>query len=379
VELALSVLWLVVVAWLLLRAWRQRDALRLLLPEAGFVPAGRIAVIVPARDEAHNITRCLAGLGAQSGSDLRFLVVDDHSADGTAAIVAAAAARDPRIRLLHAPALPPGWTGKCHACWIGARAADDADWLCFIDADIAAEPLLIASAARIAETEALDLLSLAPRHELTSFAERLILPCGFYLLAFLRDLRGIPARDRPAVHVTGQFLLVRRAAYEMVGGHRSVRDAICEDTALAGSLKRSGCRIALFGGERLLSTRMYAGWRSLWPGLAKNLVETLGGTGRAMLTALAGLALAWAAVIVPLIDALACRDGAAHACVALVPASAASAAAFSLHLAGTRFFHIPFWYGLIFPLGYSAGALIAFDSVRRRLSGCVSWKGRTYP
>jgi chlorobactene glucosyltransferase len=379
VELALSVLWLIVIAWLLRRAWRQRGALRSLLPVTGFVPARKIAVIVPARDEAHNIMRCLAGLSAQSGPDLRILVVDDHSADGTAAIVAAFAERDMRVRLLHAPALPPGWTGKSHACWIGSRAADDADWLCFIDADVAAEPMLIASAVRSAETEALDLLSLAPRHELTSFAERLILPCGFYLLAFLRDLRRIPAPDRSEVHVTGQFLLVRRAAYEAVGGHRAVCDAICEDTALAGLIKRSGRRIALYGGERLLSTRMYAGWRSLWPGLAKNLVETLGGTGRAILTALAGLALAWAAVIVPLVDALACRNGVAPACAALVPALPASLAAFALHLAGTRFFHIPFWYGLIFPLGYSAGALIAFDSVRRRLSGRVTWKGRTYP
>jgi chlorobactene glucosyltransferase len=265
VELAFSVLWLIVVASLLLRAWRQRGALRLLLPVAGSVPAAKIAVIVPARDEAHNITRCLAGLSAQSGPDLRILVVDDHSADGTGAIVAAFAERDKRVRLLHAPALPPGWTGKCHACWIGARAAEDADWLCFIDADVVAEPMLIASAVRTAETEALDLPSLAPRHELTSFAERLILPCGFYLLAFLRDLRGIPAPDRPDVHVTGQFLLVRRAAYETVGGHRAVRDAICEDAALAGLIKRSGRRIALYSGERLLSTRMYAGWRSLWP------------------------------------------------------------------------------------------------------------------
>ena len=91
------------------------------------------------------------------------------------------------------------------------------------------------------------------------------------------------------------------------------------------------------------------------------------------------LALAWAAVLVPLMDAAACRDGVPRACEALALALPASAAAFGLHLAGTRFFHIPFWYGLIFPLGYTVGALIAIDSVRRRLSGRVTWKGRSYP
>ena len=124
---------------------------------------------------------------------------------------------------------------------------------------------------------------------------------------------------------------------------------------------------------------MYSGWRTLWPGLAKNLVEMLGGTRSTVLTALAGMVHAWAAALVPQLDALASRVGVLGACSALALASAASAASFGLHLPGTRFFHIPFWYGLIFPLGYTAGALIAIDSVRRRLSGRVTWKGRTYP
>ena len=64
--------------------------------------------------------------------------------------------------------------------------------------------------------------------------------------------------------------------------------------------------------------------------------------------------------------------------MALIPALAGSAAAFGLHLAGTFHFGIPVWYGLIFPLGYTAGAAIALDSIRRRWSGRVSWKGRIY-
>ena len=56
-----------------------------------------------------------------------------------------------------------------------------------------------------------------------------------------------------------------------------------------------------------------------------------------------------------------------------------SAAVLALHLAGAAHFRIPLWYGLLFPLGYSAGALMVLDSVRRRFYGRVSWKGRTYP
>ena len=63
---------------------------------------------------------------------------------------------------------------------------------------------------------------------------------------------------------------------------------------------------------------------------------------------------------------------------ALLLALAGSGAALGLHLAATFYFRIPFWYGLVFPLGYTLGALMAIDSVRRRLSGRVTWKGRIY-
>jgi chlorobactene glucosyltransferase len=127
--------------------------LRSLVPAPFSGQAPSVAVIVPARDEAMNIARCLTSLSAQAGSGLRILVVDDQSTDGTAAIVAAFAERDPRIELLNAPALPPGWVGKCHACWIGSRNAGAVDWLCFMDADVAADALLIASAVKTAEAE----------------------------------------------------------------------------------------------------------------------------------------------------------------------------------------------------------------------------------
>ena len=378
VEIAVSLLWLAAVAWLIMRALRQRGALRSVAPAPPPGQTPGVTIVVPARDEAANIGRCLTALAVQTYPMLRILVVDDDSTDATPAIVASFAARDGRFRLLHASALPPGWIGKSHACSVGANDAA-AEWLCFLDADVRAEPTLVATAIETALSEKLDLLSLAPRQELVSFAERLILPCGLYLLAFTQDLRGIEAPDRPEVNATGQFMLIRRTAYDAVGGHAAVRHAICEDVALARRVKQSGRSFALYGGERVLSTRMYSGWRTLWPGIARNLTETLGGPRATIRTALLGLALAWAAVLVPTFDAWRCHDAVTQACGALAAALPASVAAFGMHLAGTGYFRIPFWYGLIFPLGYTAGALIALDSVRRRLSGRVSWRGRAYP
>jgi chlorobactene glucosyltransferase len=344
--------------------------------------APHITVIIPARDEEVNIGRCLRSLLAQDypADRLKVLVIDDHSADGTAAIVRAIAAGHPQVSLLSSPKLPPRWTGKSHACWIGARAAaPESEWLCFLDADVWGEPPLLSSGVHAAVTQKLDLLSLAPRQELGSFAERLMLPCGLILLSFLQDLREVQARTGSAVTATGQFMLIRRDAYQAVGGHAAVSNVICEDLELARLLKQSGRSVLLMGGDALIATRMYTGWRTLWPGFAKNLVDTLGGPRATLIFTPLAVILAWAALAVPIVAAAAYWQGAPGALVALALALLGSAAAFGLHVAATFYFRIPFWYGLVFPLGYTLGAAMAFDSVRRRLTGRVIWKGRIYP
>jgi chlorobactene glucosyltransferase len=384
VALCCSSIWLIVVAVLILRAASQRALLPRLAPNAAArrTDAPPVAVIVPARDEADNIGPCIRSLLAQDfpADRCAIVVVDDHSADATPQIVADLSRAHPRLRLLRSSPLPRGWTGKSHACWLGARAiAPDTEWLCFIDADMRAAPTLLASAVRSAEDEALDLLSLAPRQVLGSFAERLVIPCGLMLLAFLQDLAARQARQGDDATATGQFMLIRASAYDAIGGHAAIRAAICEDLELARRCKRSGRAVLLKDGRDMLWGRMYTGWRTLWPGFAKNAVDMLGGPRATVAAALASIVLAWAAPVVPALAALVYVQTPGPASLpSLAMALLASAAVFALHIAAARHFRIPPWYGLMFPLGYTAGALIAADSIRRRRQARVAWKGRVY-
>jgi chlorobactene glucosyltransferase len=382
--IVLSLVWLGLILWLIWRASQQRSVFPQLPARSPGQPrcAASVAVIVPVRNEINNIGPCLLSVLSQDlpPDELRVVVVDDNSEDGSARIVEQLAAQERRIALVRASGLPSGWTGKAHACWVGARSVPaEIEWLCFLDADMRLQPALLSSALDAAAASELDLLSLTPRHELESFAERLILPCGLYLLAVSQDLAELQSPLCPDAVATGQFMLVRRVAYEEVGGFYSVRSRICEDVALARLLKSHGHRVLLEDGSRLLSTRMYQGWQTLWPGIAKNLSEMLGGTARTLLIATLAVMIAWTAVLLPMLEAPACARGATQACIALVPAVLGSAAAFALHVAGAAHFRIPFWYGLLFPVGYSVGAVIALDSVRWRLTGSVRWKGRVYP
>lgn len=381
--LVVSILFLAIVVWLIARAWRQKGLFVCVgvsaAPQGAMLPS--LTVVVPARNESINIGACLRSLLAQHypTRSLRIVVIDDDSQDDTAAIVAGLAASDARVTLLAAPPLPPGWKGKVHACWYALQVVPaDSEWLCFLDADVRAHPAALASAMQAAQADAVDLLSLAPRHELGSLAERLIIPCGLYILGFAIDRARMQAPESEEVLCTGQFMLVRRRAYDLVGGYGAVRGSICEDLDFARLIKRKGLKVRLEDGSAVLVTRMYTGWSTLWPGFAKNLVDMLGGAPRTFVTALSAVILSWSAVSLPLIDAAACHGGDHGACVALLPALLGSGAAFGLHIAGALHLGIPWWYGLAFPLGYTMGAAIALDSIRWRLLRRVEWKGRTY-
>ena len=139
------------IGWLLL--WSTRRLPR----SAGARPA--VAVVVPARDEAEALPHLLAPLLPQLRPGDELVVVDDHSSDGTAAVAAAHG-----VTVVAAPALPPGWVGKPHACWIGADATT-APLLVFLDADVRPGPdLLDGLAAAIAHDET-TVVSVQPWHD----------------------------------------------------------------------------------------------------------------------------------------------------------------------------------------------------------------------
>ena len=78
--------------------------------------AGSLAsVIVPARNEAMNIERCVRSILATEYRPVEVIVVDDRSSDATAEIVerlTRAGEAAGRLRLVRGEELPQGWFGK---------------------------------------------------------------------------------------------------------------------------------------------------------------------------------------------------------------------------------------------------------------------------
>src|ERR1043166_1746806 len=375
--------WAGLVGWLLLRLLRQfrthRNASLGPPPTStGLLPA--VAVIVPARNEIDNIDLCLAGLAAQRGltHELAILVVDDGSQDGTAEIVGKIAQDEPRIRLIDAGDLPAGWMGKPHACWQGALKPE-AEWLCFVDADVRAAPDLLRSALAAALDQHIDMLSLNPLQEVGSFWERLIIPAGLVLIGCVQDLRPANKAGSNEIAVNGQVLLISRDVYFAAGGRAAVRGEICEDKALAMRVRQGGWHYRMLGAEHLARTRMYTSLDTLWEGLAKNATEILGDGPNTVAAAIAALVIGWAAVLMPLLIVLAAiGQPSAAALAGAALALLGSATIIGVQIGTARYFRISPLFGFLFPVAYSAVAALAWRSFALRRAGRVTWKGRTY-
>jgi dolichol-phosphate mannosyltransferase len=232
-------------------------------PRRALVGAARVSVVVAALNEAHRIGPCLAGLLAQGPEVGEILIVDSRSTDGTRALVADAARRDPRVRLLTDPPLPAGWVGKVWALEHG-RTHATGDWVLGIDADTAPAPGLAAAVVAAAEAHGLDVVSFAPQFDGQTAGERWLQPA---MLATLVYRLGAPtARPRTPgdVLANGQCFLVRRAMLEAHGGYAPARASWADDVALARHLMRRGARVGFLDGARLYTVRAYAGAREAW-------------------------------------------------------------------------------------------------------------------
>jgi hypothetical protein len=197
-------------------------------------PAGDpplISVIIPARNEGRNISRCVQALFGQTYPNYEIIVVDDRSSDETPNILSDIKKKDPRLHIIHGAELPPGWAGKPHALVQGAAAAHG-EWLCFMDADTFAESGLLWSTYRMAVKMDADMFSILTDQELGSFWERAILPLVFLGLSFGFPAQRVNDPNTPDAIANGQFILIKRSVYDQVGGHGAVKDRVDEDKAI---------------------------------------------------------------------------------------------------------------------------------------------------
>ena len=347
-------------------------------PSAGFVPETwpSLAVLIPARNEAHNLPACLENLAAQDyAGRFEVWVLDDHSTDGTGEIIARFSERDGRFRYLKGQPLPEGWLGKHWACQQLAEASQAEIYL-FLDADTRLAPSTLRVAVGTMLDENIDLLSLVPLEEMLTWGERLILPYFLWaLMAFYPLGLAFTLRWSWFSFTIGQFMLFRRSAYFAIGGHAAVRDDVVDDMALGRKVSAAGYCWRLMDGTVLVRCRMYHSFGEAWRGFSKNLFPVLGGRVLPFLFVYSWLGWVifqpWAVVISAWLGfSLNADVGKALIAIGL---------ALSLFTMAYVRLKVPVYLVAFYPMTMALNLMIGLYSLVLSLQGKASWKGRRLP
>lgn len=342
-----------------------------------------ISICVPARNEERNIRACVERLLAQNYPNFEVVVLDDRSTDGTPGILATMAAHDSRLHPISGSDLPAGWAGKPHALF-QASAAARGEWLCFVDADTFLSPSTLSSCyTKALETRA-DMFTIMTFQILGSFWEKVVMPLVMTALSVGFSPRKVNDPNRRDAIANGQFILIRRPVYDVIGGHESVKDQIVEDKAISEQVKWNGYRLIVANGYGVAQTRMYTSLPEMWEGWTKNIYLGLRDqTGLLLLGVFGALVALIAALFLPIWPLLGIKwlvNGGGWMAAAVILESLI----FWAYLIFTRgrvaqAMRISAWYAFSTPLGAAVFAAMMITSAVRVITGKgVTWKGRTY-
>lgn len=272
----------------------------------------RVVTIVPARNEAGTIARTVQSLVKQDyPGELRVVVVDDNSEDGTGALAREAAARaeaSERVLILRGAALESGWTGKLMAMQQGVESgvARETEYFWFTDADIEHAPDTLRRIVQRAEKDKLDLVSLMVLSPVQSFPERLLIPPFLYFFLKLYPPSWTASKKWKTAGAAGGCILLKRAALERIGGLAAIRGEVIDDCTLANAVKRTGGGIWMGLTRKSVSLRTYASFREIQNLIARTAFTQLGYSSLLLAGTLLGMFVTY---LLPVIFTFSARPG----------------------------------------------------------------------
>lgn len=295
--IAAGLLTLLIWLYLLLlhgRFWQVRALMPPELPSGDPAPA-RIAVIIPARNEADVVGRSVTSLLEQTGvQSLNVFLVDDSSRDGTAEVARQAAreaGKPERLTVIEGRPLVPGWSGKLWAVEQGIEKAGELrpDFFLLTDADILHAPGSVATLRQIAASGPYDLVSFMVKLHCRTFAERLLIPAFVFFFLKLYPPAWIKNTRYKTAGAAGGSILIRPEALQRAGGIEAIRGEVIDDCALARRVKQNGSRIWLGLSQETASLHPYGSFAEIGRMISRGAFNQLNHSTFMLLLAVAGL------------------------------------------------------------------------------------------
>ncbi len=324
---------------------------------------GMVSVIIPARNEEHNLPLILDDLSKQTYENMEVICVDDDSSDNTANII-----KNSPAKYLNITELPSGWRGKTWACQKGAEAAEG-DYFLFIDADVRLHSNAVSAIMNESVNQAP--VSIQPYHTMKRYYERFSL---FFNMISTASTKILFPFNISTDGLFGPVVMIPKTIFEEYNGYEPVRDRCVEDYCLGKFYETHGISTKLFLGGKLFSFRMYSeGFGQLLEGWTKNFSTGAGITSRTMLI----LSILWITgiTVLPVEISIAFSRGWIYPAIILTVIY--FLIVISLYRSGKKLGAFPFSTSLLYPVPLLGFHLIfIYSMLSTKIFKNTTWKGR---
>jgi len=321
-----------------------------------------VSILIPARDEEHNILILLNSILEQDYENYEVIVLDDDSSDKTYRLCADFAAKHAAFRVIRGKPLPGDWMGKNYACYQLAREAQG-NLLLFLDADVTLYSNAINSAVHRMYSGKLSLFSLIPNQQMGTFGEKCVVPLLHYGALSLIAFRLVQLAKISQLSVAcGQFMLFETQSYRRHQWHEKVKDRVLEDVEIARMMVSMRLNTEFLLANNLVGCRMYQDYHSAIRGLRKS---TLGAFRHNIFSLLIYLLLLIAGPMIVLMTLNANL-------ILLMAGLIALARTMTSFMAGQN----PLMNIILHPVQMFNFVVVTFSAIQKQLTRTNIWKGR---
>lgn len=334
----------------------------------------KVSILVPARNEQDNIENCVRSLMAQDYPNYEIIVLNDNSTDDTEKILERLAEEDSRLKVINGTPLPQGWLGKNWACMQLANASSG-ELLFFTDADTVHQPFSASASVSLMEDRSPGLLSGFVQQRMDTLGEKLVVPLMLWgMLCFTPVAIMHYMKYSFLTAACGQYMVFDREAYFKVGGHSAVKARVDEDKEFARVMKQEGFSVTMADATRMISCKMYGGFREAIKGFSKNVFSAFN-------YKILPFVLIWVAAVACIVTPVLYLVFVGYRTNPALTSQAMILVALSLLIWLLTYWktRVPYYLTLLYPMSMLIWFYVSMNSIYLSITGKSFWKGRNIP
>jgi chlorobactene glucosyltransferase len=219
---------------------------------------------------------------------------------------------------------------------------------------------------------------------LGSFWEKTVMPLVMTALSVGFSPSKVNNPTTKDAIANGQFILIKRSVYDIIGGHERIKNSIVEDKAISEQVKWNGHRLIVADGAKVAKTRMYTSLPEMWEGWTKNIYLGLRDRPSLLTLGVFGAFLAiMTSLFLPIWPIMGVfwysKTGTEMAELVILESILLWIYLIYIRAQAASKIEISRWYAWTTPLGAAVFGAMMFASAWKVLSRQgVSWRGRTY-